>query len=105
MMPTFIFRASSRRVTRSCGHANTGSGGRDAGYATGLLAVPVAIAVALLVMALAGRSGIGGPPHLAVPAGTDGFVKDITTGKQRRGMDHQCPLPAVPGFNHHAELA
>jgi len=54
---------------------------------------------------LTGQHGIGGPPHLAVPAGTDGFIKDITTGKQRRGKDHQCRVPAVPGFNHRAMLA
>jgi len=54
---------------------------------------------------LTGQHGIGGPPHLAVPAGTDGFIKDVTTGKQRRGMDHQRRVPAEPDFNHRGMLA
>jgi hypothetical protein len=54
---------------------------------------------------LTGQHGIGSPPHLAVPAGADGFLNDITTGKQRRGKDHQCRVPAVPGFNLRGVLA
>jgi hypothetical protein len=50
------------------------------------------------------QHGIGGAPHLAVPARADWLIKDVTTVKQRRGIDHLRPVPEPPDFNHRGML-